>query len=522
MMARKSSSRRPQGRGEKPSPKRPVPASAISWKRRGLEALVVFVLLNIYLALFQDALIDDAFINLRYAKTLLASGTWGFFPGHTANTATSPLVILVLTGLGAVFGVGPGCVRLASALWLLLLLAILLRLSRRLLGKPWAGVVAFVALLANPLLLSTLGLESFALAVFFFGALLLLLEQHWRLAGAMAGALVLCRPDALLLALVLVAFVPGWRSRLGFLACAALTVAPWYAYSWLALGALVPDSYFLKTIEHAWDHWTFGNGLWLYLRRFPVATLVSVLPALLLAFAASPARKKVRALLLPCVFGALAHAGGLALLGVPPYHWYYAPALCLFAVAGIFVAAAHASEGQTWPRASRVALLSGAALPAVFIIVLLASQGPRLAEAPIHTNWATPGDYKIAGEWLKTHHDAEPILMAVECGTLAYYCDCLLQDPFGDRRWIDQRVLPRAADSGLGTALVRANFAFYKGAPAWPAARNILAHLSDRRRTLPGRIQQWPTTSKWKGDGTLVYATSSAPPRQGRAGAATE
>jgi hypothetical protein len=509
-MARKSSSRRVHGRGEKPSPERLVPAGAISWKRRGLESLVLFVLLNIYLALFQDALIDDAFINLRYAKTLLGSGTWGFFPGHTANTATSPLVILVLTGLGAIFGVDPGCVRLASALWLMLLLAILLRLSRRLLGKPWAGFVAFVALLANPLLLSTLGLESLPLAVFFFAALLLMLEQRWRLAGVMAGTLVLCRPDALLLGLVLVAFVPGWRPRLWFLVCAALAVAPWYAYSWLALGALVPDSFFLKTIEHAWDRWTFRNGPWLYLQRFPLATLASVLPALLLTLAASPARKKVRSLLLPCVIGAVAHAGGLALVGVPPYHWYYAPALCLLAVAGIFVAAAHATEGQTWPRASRIATLGSAAVPVVFVVILLASQGPRLREAPIHTNWATPGDYKLAGEWLKTHHDAEPVLMAVECGTLAYYCDCLLQDPFGDRRWIDQRVLPRAAGPGLGAALIRTNFAFYKGAPAWPMARNILGHLSDRKRTLPGKIMQWPTNSKWKGDGTLVYANSSS------------
>jgi hypothetical protein len=93
---------------------------------------------------------------------------------------------------------------------------------------------------------------------------------------------------------------------------------------------------------------------------------------------------------------------------------------------------------------------------------------------------------------------------------VAYYCDCLLQDPFGDRRWIDQKVLPRGAGHGLGAALVRANFAFYRGAPSWPATRHMLSYSRGRGRHSANEIKQWATSSKWKGEGTLVYTGAGA------------
>ena len=49
-----------------------------------------------YLSLFRNALIDDAFITLSYARNILRSGTWGVFPSLIANSATSPLNILLL------------------------------------------------------------------------------------------------------------------------------------------------------------------------------------------------------------------------------------------------------------------------------------------------------------------------------------------------------------------------------------------------------------------------------------------
>jgi len=64
--------------------------------RTCLAVVVLAAAVFTYLMVLRTALIDDAFITLRYAKTLLKSGTWGFYPGHISNTATSPLNVLLL------------------------------------------------------------------------------------------------------------------------------------------------------------------------------------------------------------------------------------------------------------------------------------------------------------------------------------------------------------------------------------------------------------------------------------------
>ena len=56
-------------------------------------------------------LIDDAYITLSYAKNLAFHGHWGLIEDGTANTATSPLNVLVLAAVtffvrDAVFAAG--------------------------------------------------------------------------------------------------------------------------------------------------------------------------------------------------------------------------------------------------------------------------------------------------------------------------------------------------------------------------------------------------------------------------------
>src|ERR1700743_2156347 len=55
----------------------------------GLVALVVFWFAR-------RTLIDDAYITLDYARNLAFHLHWGLIGGETANTATSPLNVLVL------------------------------------------------------------------------------------------------------------------------------------------------------------------------------------------------------------------------------------------------------------------------------------------------------------------------------------------------------------------------------------------------------------------------------------------
>jgi len=65
---------------------------------------LLVIVLYFYLNLFANALTDDAFITLRYVKTLLNTGTWGFLPGYTTNAVTSPLNVFLLALAGVFLG----------------------------------------------------------------------------------------------------------------------------------------------------------------------------------------------------------------------------------------------------------------------------------------------------------------------------------------------------------------------------------------------------------------------------------
>lgn len=82
----------------------------------GAGAVAVLAVLVIYVAAFRATWIDDAYIQRRYARTLIDPGTWGFYPGYPANTATFPLNVLLLAWEeGFPFGEAPVNRKLATS-----------------------------------------------------------------------------------------------------------------------------------------------------------------------------------------------------------------------------------------------------------------------------------------------------------------------------------------------------------------------------------------------------------------------
>ncbi len=103
-----------------------------------------------------------------------------------------------------------------------------------------AGVATAIApnLIANDTYLLTEPL-SLLLLVLLLGTTL---RHQWVLAGVLTGLLILTRPSAQYLVVVLaVWFVVtiGWRKALLFTALAAVVVAPWIARNWVQLGSPV-------------------------------------------------------------------------------------------------------------------------------------------------------------------------------------------------------------------------------------------------------------------------------------------
>jgi hypothetical protein len=131
-----------------------------------------------YFQLFREMLIDDTFITLQYARTLRDYGIWGFFPWEVTNTATSPLnvVLTAIVGLG-VQDLVQAALTLAT-MEALALLALLILLSKHITSGYTFGAFAFLAVIGNPLLLSTIGLEPLLYITLLIACVFAFLTHH--------------------------------------------------------------------------------------------------------------------------------------------------------------------------------------------------------------------------------------------------------------------------------------------------------------------------------------------------------
>ncbi len=459
-----------------------------------------------YLLLFRDALIDDAFLTLRYVETLYESGTWGFYAHYPSNTATSPLNVLLLTAFTFITRAP-----LESVLWLTLIqmivLAWLLREIATLLGLPLWSWLVFVAFSANPLLMSTLGLESILFTTLFVAAIYFYLKKRFDALALTCALLTLTRAEGILVLLVFLFLLPSLRARIRALVLFALLLAPWYLFSWIRLGSFLPDTFIYKT-RQSWGTISFWNGMMLYARRFPLEIFLTFffLPFAALAWL-RPVRH-YRSLVLVLVGATGLHFLGYTLLRVPPYHWYYVPEVVGILLLGALTLAAMRQNAHTrfermlWTILVALAFL----IPLGGILVLIARGGVPLREAFIHTNWATPAQYRAAAEWVSQNQRGATIRMEGEVGTLAYFCDCQLLDPFGERAWFTEFVERQRAGTDPLHRIWQVNFFWYKPQPYFPDAHFVLRGYNGVETVTDPYLTAWRISSKWVRHGWLTFS----------------
>jgi hypothetical protein len=479
------------------------PAWALAW-------VLTFAALLAYARSFRDTYVDDAYITFQYARNLSDHLTWGFFPDRTTNTATSPLNVVLLALFDRLL---PGSI-IAAASWLTAAewtatLAVLLRISRRLLGGPHFGLLAFAALLTNPLLLSGLGLEGYLYALLMLAAVALVLERRWAALGVALALLTLARPDGLLLGgLMLLALPAGLAARGRAVLALGLTALPWYLFAWVHLGSVVPDTLIIKLEQTAWGPTTFADGFDLYRVRYPAATLASLWPLALAPFALVPAwraGREARLAVAALAAYAAAHYAAYAALGVPPYHWYYSHQVVPIVVLGS-LGAAYLLRGLTASRSrvDRWAALAATALPAAGLCYLASADGWPLRQAPIHSNWGTPSQYRAVGLRLRDAVDpTATVELQGEIGTLAYYSERRLVDDFADLNRSNDAIadLERRADP-LAERLLAANFARRADEEPLPPPTHVLVFDPvDAGEVPPASASDaafsWDVSSRW-------------------------
>ncbi|MGH3752895.1 MAG: hypothetical protein ACRDRP_09395 [Pseudonocardiaceae bacterium] len=417
-------------------------------------------------------LIDDVYISLNYARTLAQHGQWALEPGHQANTATSPLNVLLLAGLIVLSGapvVSAGVLFVAS----LAATGAALSVTCAQLGRSqWIAAIAVSLLVVNPLLISTIGLEAYLSLALIAVAGATVVARIPVATGLVCGLLALTRADLATFAFAaLIAVAAGSPARTRARHCAyvigiaGVVALPWFASSWWWLGSAIPDTLLFKVSE-VWEGNSFATGLWYYELGFPLTVSLSVVPAAagLVALAGYGAvgacRRGGPGGLLAVVWGlgAVLHITVYLLLQPPPYHWYYGPAI------GALSMLAALSVGGL----SRRLQLTGSAVSALLIaatVVFLASR--PWAVMPISSNSASAAEYAALAARAPSGTTVETF---GEVGALAYFCDCTVVDRFSDRAQVAELLRAKRSEAGsvVRTLLDWNYYRFRAGPPIRP------------------------------------------------------
>lgn len=468
-------------------------------KRKIATLLLLIPILYAYLAFFSNALTDDAFITLQYVKTLLSSGTWGFIPGEIVNAVTSPLNIFLIGFAGILFGPTIKAVLWLNAFILALTTLLLAQMSKQLFDTELFGYLAAAALILNPLLISSLGLESFLFIALYILCTYFYIHQRWQLLGAALGLLTLTRFDGILFFLVSMLLVPGPKTGMRLAATYLLIIAPWYLFSWIYFGSFLPDTLFIKIAQRSWDNWEFINGLGLYFSAYRTPIVLSFVFLPLLFLLLNRQIRELKAIQFVLLTG-IAHFIGYSLLHVPPYYWYYVTEVAAVILIGTLSLGQLSNQycSIKWNRAGSQAMaallmLTQAAGAACF----LWTSHFAVKEMPIHTNWGTHEQYREIGTWLQQHYRDNTILVDGEVGTLGYYCECRLSSFFSDRKWLRLHVQGQLSGTGIRATLYRVNFLFFDRDQVSMQPDYLLEQIPGGDSDAEVNLMQWDMSTQW-------------------------
>lgn len=453
---------------------------------------------------------DDGYISLSYARTLATTGTWGVYPGVTDNTQTGPLNVWLLAGQIA-SGVDP-----VAAVGVLL--AATLAVSgwwadgiRRDLGlSRLLPYVAVLLLASSPLLVSTLGLETYLGCAVLTGVARYAVAGRPVLVGVLCGAAVLTRPDLAVPAAVLVLGVlsagRGLRRWALVLPVAAAVALPWHFWAWFHLGGFVPDTTWLKTRGGGGpaDYTMFTAPVEFWGGHFPVATSIAAAPVAAALVCAAIAvfrwRQRWARPVLALVVAGWAHVTTLWAIGAAAGGWYYGVVIGASALAvAVTVATGH------WPaRVTTAAVTVGA------VVLAVVSLPAPWTVAPIVANLARSPQYMAIARQLGGLTGGQPVASPSEVGAFAFASSVPVVDELTTPALIGPVMDRRYAESGPAMrAFLRWNWAHRP--PTSMARPPYRLDFAVIRPPLDGRVvATWPVDTPAAGPQTLVLTEVSA------------
>jgi hypothetical protein len=407
---------------------------------------------------------DDAFITYRMAANLATGHGFVYNPGEWHLGSTAALYGMLLAALARVFGPDriPEISAALSCGSMFAVGAILPAIgagSADAAAGRRAGVSAGLLYAASPLLFVTFGGEMPFLLALVAGAFLAEQRRRPILAAILAALAALTRPDGVLAFGAVLATMAvrdrrlPWREAgLGLLVLLPFALLAWHAY-----GSPLPSTLPAKLAQRDSGLWgSFGQGLVDWLRLFlwdsgrPNLGFAPVTPPTLWIWTACGVAGiwRCRACL-PLLAWTAAFTGAYALLRVPFYHWYAAPAalgLCILAGAGLV----WVIDGVLRLVAGRVTAARPIILTATAIVAALAISWPPLAALPrtsrLNDNVRL---YIDAGRWLAGHTRPQSRVGYYEIGYIGFYGRRPMIDALG---LIDPSVAPAVRVHDFGRA----------------------------------------------------------------------
>jgi hypothetical protein len=393
---------------------------------------------------------DDAFILYRYANNFAAGCGWTYNAGTTtANAATSTLYTLMLAGAALVTGRIPD-VGTALTVAGLTGAGVATCATLRRMGNRIAGVAAAVWIATSPWLLSTRGMETPVYIALVSVAPWAVVAERPAVLGVALGLAFLTRPDAIVLALPVLAWwwARGRRSPVVPAVILGGMVVAWAIFGWVTVGSPVSNTLAGKIAQARSGF--FGEGP-LFLRgfvdmpdRFGFRAWSAITLALAcIGLAVGIARSAYRGLSATLAGFASLHAFAYGVVLRPPaYHWYYGVevyAAIVFAAMGCGFLVPLLPSTRPWRSARHVA--------AGIVVGGIALLG--LATSPSGYRYRI---YDAVSDWLVENTDPHDTVAATEIGVIGYRSGRPIVDYLG---LVDADSVPEVRRGDLSSWLAR-------------------------------------------------------------------
>jgi hypothetical protein len=192
---------------------------------------------------------DDAFISYKYAQNISAGKGFRFNPDEKILGTTTPLYTLLLSFFG-LFTNNLNLVSLLVGLISIVLSAMIVNLVLSKYLSPGVGLAGGIVFVLFPMFYRIIGMETNFLILLIIASLYLFSEKKYALSFFLVGLATLTRIESVLLVPLLIIHLVLKKEYQRLFKVAGiylLTILPWFIFSYLYFGNILPNTFYVKT-----------------------------------------------------------------------------------------------------------------------------------------------------------------------------------------------------------------------------------------------------------------------------------